>query len=277
MNRALLLVLLAAPLAGQMQTIALSADAEGRVVALSRDCRLWQIEGGRAAPISKELGAPGQCLDLAVAGQGAARRFYVTASGVGAGAMLLSFDVQGRSTKNWMVPTRRTISGVATTPNGETVYICSLQDAEVYSINISGKAEVTYLMQVAGATRLGPMALDAPRQRLYATDRFDGRLFSIDIPSHNFKTLAEGLGTPAALAIDPVDHRVFVADAARGKIMVLSPDRRGTAFIQFAPAVKLKEPLGIAFDRQRTLWVGDRGTGAIYGLAPNGSVTATIR
>jgi sugar lactone lactonase YvrE len=103
-------------------------------------------------------------------------------------------------------------------------------------------------------------------------------LYSVDLPTRRVTELARGLGEPAALAVDSVRRTVFVADAARHKIWVVSSDTPGQAPRDLAPTVKLREPLGLAFDAsRRTLWIGDHAESAFYSLSTDGHVTATVR
>ena len=68
-----------------------------------------------------------------------------------------------------------------------------------------------------------------------------------------------GSRTPVYVALDPLNGEVYVSDRVAGEIYVYSPD--GTYRRTFEPEPKPADwqPLGLAFDAQGNLYVGDLG------------------
>ena len=291
--RGLLLVLFAVPMAANLRPAALSAAADGSVFFVSYDCGLYRTGATQAISVAR-LGFP-RCTDLAVIpdDEVGGPRFLITTVKFGPGTSsarieisLTGYSASGRPLRSWSLPNGLSVSSVAADSVWRVAYVAGVQGGEIYALDLNGKSELRHLIEVKGASRLRCLTVDSQHHRLYAGDAFNGRLYVVDFNDHTAdgiptggrsRELAKDLGETAALAVDPVNRRIFVADAARRQIWIVPTDSSAASPRPFGPVKQWREPVGLAVDGTGGLWVGDRAAEAVYGLSREGSIKVTLR
>jgi hypothetical protein len=143
-----------------------------------------------------------------------------------------------------------------------TSLVATAFDANGSSATSSEIVDVTSAVYVAYANGGAP-----------AVARFDPRGASLPLPAGTFA----GLQNPVALAYDPDDREILVADAGLGKVFAF--DENGTALGSFAPQV-VAGVNGVAYDpNDGNVYVSGSGGVTVFsptGGAPNGGVPATF-
>lgn len=146
------------------------------------------------------------------------------------------------------------IAGMAVTNDG-TLYVCDPVNNQVRIVPPTGPAEVLAGDSGGGAGYYGD----------------------------NVPALASRLSGPTGLARDPLTGALFVADTGNGRVRLFTPGGRiytfagggGLAADTVAPATSafLMQPVGLALDHQKRLYITDRGTGKVRRVEADGRLT----
>jgi len=113
-------------------------------------------------------------------------------------------------------------AGMDIDPSTHILYLASPVSRKIYSVSLEGKERrVRFLSYVGLAKTIGPLAFDQPRRRLLAGDVQSGALYAVDIRNGEYKLIANGLGSPVALAFDKTFSILYVADYSNGRIQSL--------------------------------------------------------
>ena len=288
MRLALLVLVASVGFCAELRPVAL-ASADGALLALTADCHVLRLDGGkRGGEFALADAHFLQCLDMAAATQAGELRLFVVAAGSAlanqaaqqgrpTNQTLESYDSKGKHLHSWKVGGAAAgASAVGVDSSHQTVYVASLIGGEIYRLELGGKQEVQYVLQIPGASRIRALAVDPARGRLFAGDAFDGRLYVVDLARRRAELLSQGFGEPSALAYDGRARKLYVADVARRKIWTIRVDMKTTAIATFS-SVPFHEPLGLALDAAQNLWVCDRADRVIYGISPSGQVLQTVR
>lgn len=180
-----------------------------------------------------------------------------------------------RRRRSWRFNLPGTFAGLATSREEETVYIGNSQTGEILRLELSGRREVELWSRVNGVRVLGPLAVDAERDRLLAADPTTGILYGLGNADRESRRLAEIPGQPTALAVDAASGHLFIADPSGRRIWRLDLRASGAVPMVFAQADVFREPIGVAVVGGE-VWVADRFQGALYRLSPTGDVRETI-
>jgi DNA-binding beta-propeller fold protein YncE len=187
--------------------------------------------------------------------------------------LLARYSLAGAQLQTWSARA----AGVAIDPLHHIVYLGDAVTGEISSLSMNGTAtSPSFLVEVSGVNRLGPLAADAAGQRLFAADVGGGTIYVVDLPSRKSRLLASGMGEPAALSYDAELQRLYVADASRHCIWQISTNSPKPKPSIFSSAPELREPRGITVDAQHTVWVADHAALAVFKLSPAGLVVQSI-
>ena len=187
--------------------------------------------------------------------------------------LLARYSLAGAQLQTWSARA----AGVAIDPLHHIVYLGDAVTGEISSLSANGNAtSPSFLVEVSGVNRLGPLAADAAGQRLFAADVGAGTIYVVDLASRKSRLLASGLEEPAALSYDADQQRLYVADASRHCIWQISTNSPKPKPSIFSSAPQLREPRGISVDAQHTVWVADHAALAVFKLSPAGTVVQTI-
>ncbi|MGI9102222.1 MAG: SMP-30/gluconolactonase/LRE family protein [Terriglobales bacterium] len=193
--------------------------------------------------------------------------------------LLMQYSLDGREQQKWSV-FGRVLAGVAVDAKKGEVYLGDSSNAEILILNLgkgTARTGPQYFARVAGASRLGPITLDAEGHRLFAADVEQGKVYVIDLSRRKSALVASGLGEPSALTFSPTLRTLYVADAARRCIWQIQVDTAVPRLKTFSAVTELREPRGLAMRPDNTLWVADYGARAIFLLSPTGQVIQSIR
>jgi DNA-binding beta-propeller fold protein YncE len=189
--------------------------------------------------------------------------------------LLARYSLAGDQAQTWSA--RATFAGIAIDSVHHTVYVGDAVTGEISWLSMDGNStSPSFLVEVSGVTRLGPLAADAAGQRLFAADVGGGTIYVLDLASRKSHLLASGMGEPAALSYDADQQRLYVADASRHCIWQISTNSPKPKTIVFSSAPELREPRGITVDAQHTVWVADHAALAVFKLSPAGLVVQRI-
>lgn len=109
---------------------------------------------------------------------------------------------------------------------------------------------------------------------LWVADSGARMLYRFDLERGKVEYIQESKGvrlvTPAGVAVDNRNRRIFVADADLAKVLLF--DLEGTLLAQWVPPEGFKRPAGIALDQQGRLYVADVLAGEVVIFDPAGQV-----
>jgi hypothetical protein len=272
---------------GNEGPVALTWD-NGTVFALSVDCRVSRVEGGkRQGEIQLAAVGVSQCLDLAVLAREGRPNFFVVVAKPFVSAvsqqsskieqLIDRYDSQGKQTGYWRIGSAGGASAVASNPSDGTLYVATLTGGEIYRLDVGSKQELQYILQIPKATRIRSLAVDRVEGSLFAGDAFDGHVYRINIATRHADLIAEGLGEPTAMAFDSKMRRLYVADEARRSVWYVDVASKAPVPVRFWTAKDLLEPLGLTLDGSLQVWVGDRAGKAIHTVSPSGRLVQTVK
>ncbi len=187
--------------------------------------------------------------------------------------LLARYSLAGAQLQTWSARA----AGVAIDPVHHIVYLGDAVTGEISSLSMVGNAtSPSFLVEVSGVNRLGPLAADAAGQRLFAADVGAGTIYVVDLPSRKSRLFASGMEEPAALSYDADQQRLYVADASRHCIWQISTNSPKPKPGIFSSAPQLREPRGLTVDAQHAVWVADHAALAVFKLSPAGLVVQSI-
>lgn len=264
--------------AGKVQgPVAISALPSGTLVVLGGRGRLSLIDSasGAVTLLKNSLGyfTP---VDMAAARIGDTDSIYVALYNTALRQGLLArYSLAGAQTRTWLG--RTTFAGVAIDQVHKTVYLGDAITGEISSLSVDGNStSPSFLVEVSGVVRLGPLATDVAGQRLFAADVGGGTIYVVDLSSRKSRLLASGMGEPSALSYDAEQQRLYVADASHHCIWQISTNLPKPTTSVFSSATELREPRGLTVDAQHTVWVADHAALAVFKLSSGGQVIQTI-
>jgi DNA-binding beta-propeller fold protein YncE len=265
------------PIGRSQGPVAIAALPSGTLVVLGKRGRLSLIDSnsGRVTLLKDTLGYFSPA-DMAAARMGNVDSIFVALyDTVGRPGLLAKYSLEGSQLQTWNA--RATFAGVAVDPIHQTVYIGDAITGEISSLSMDENSSgPSFLAEVSGVTRLGPLAVDAAGQRLFAADVGEGAIYVVDLRSRKSRRLASGMGEPAALTYDADHQRLFVADASRHCIWQISTNSLKPKVSIFSSAPELREPRGITLDAQHSVWVADHAAIQVFKLSPDGLIVQRI-
>jgi DNA-binding beta-propeller fold protein YncE len=291
LNRCLYQVALALWLCAQMQSqmasqapsdkaqgpVAISALPSGELVVLGGRGKLSLIDpgSGRVRDLKSTLGyfTPP---DMVAAHIGDQDSIFVALYNASLRrGTLAQYSLSGQQLRMWMA--RSSIAGIAIDTSQQIAYLADPVTGEISSLALNGsRGDFTFVLEVAGITRVGPLAVDGERRRLFVADIGVGSIYAVDLASRKSHLLASGLGEPAALAYDSDQQVLYIADPARHKVWLLDTKPQKARLTTFSSAPELQEPRGIALDAHKQVWAADHRAIAVFKLSSDGAVVSKL-
>lgn len=263
--------------------IAISALPSGMVAILGSRGGLALVNPatGQRTPVKTSLGnfTP---LDMTAVHLGDQDFIFVTMywafssqSSQGNEALIVQYSPEGQEVHKWSA-LGRILAGIAVDANRRVAYLGSANSGDISQLNLDDPSSPKVVMHVAGASTIGPVALDTERQRLFAADLGSGSIYTIDLAHHKPRQLASA-GEPAALSYDSSQHKLYIADASRHRISQVSTEAARGKLTDFYAPSELREPRGVSVAPDHTVWVADFATGDVIHLSQAGKVLTTIQ
>jgi gluconolactonase len=164
------------------------------------------------------------------------------------------------------------------------LYACDFGIGAILKISPAGKTEI-YASGFARKAFNHPndLAFDASGN-LYFTDpksyserALDGRVFCVRAKDKTIIKLTDSLGFPNGIAFSPGGKQLYVCESVFGRILRFDVQADGSlhnkqVFVQLLGG----DPDGIDIDREGNLYVAHYGGGAVYVIAPDGSIRQKI-
>jgi len=191
--------------------------------------------------------------------------------------LVTEYSSDGQPMHTWSA-LNRAFDGITVDPSRGLLYLGDGVRGEISTLDLqqNATAEPKSFIEVAGISRLGSLAFDPDRQRLFAADVGKGGIYVVDLQARKSRPLVSSLGEPAALAYDATKARLYVADAARRCIWQVPLNGRSPRASVFSSASELREPRGLAIDAGGNLWVADFGAQAVFKLGPRGEIVQKV-
>jgi sugar lactone lactonase YvrE len=124
------------------------------------------------------------------------------------------------------------------------------------------------------ADTVGPLAVDAERQRLYAADARYGHIYEVGLRSRGTKRVFDSGGDVRALVWHSAKRRLFAADADKSRIWVIDPQQpEGKPPSITGP---YRQPSGVALSPDGSVWVADQRQSRIYRITEEGKVAVSF-
>jgi DNA-binding beta-propeller fold protein YncE len=113
----------------------------------------------------------------------------------------------------------------------------------------------------------GPVLATPGPQTAWVVDTGAGTLLRLSPDGRSVAQRVRGLVSPVAAAVNPADHRVWVTDTFRGRVVAI--DSAGSAAVTVT-GFESPESIAIAGDGS-VIWVADEVAGIVVRLAPDGT------
>jgi len=111
----------------------------------------------------------------------------------------------------------------------------------------------------------------------YGKDKFDGRIFKVNIKKKEVHVVADSLAFPNGIAFFPDGKKIFVCESALNRILSFNADNDGSLSNKKVFAeLPGGDPDGLAFDIEGNLYAAHFGGGAIYVFSPEGILKEKI-
>jgi DNA-binding beta-propeller fold protein YncE len=242
---------------------------------------IFDLETGFKTPVKETLGnfTP---LDMGAARLGNQDSIFVTMywaissqSSQSNEGLVVQYSLQGQELHRWSV-LGHIFGGLAVDGANQVIYLGDSVNGDISTLAVGEKTTPTFIAHVAGAYRLGPLAVDVDAHRVFAGDVEQGSVYVVDLVHRKSRLLVSGLGGPAALTYEPSQHMLYIADAGRHCVWQVAVDTTAPRAIVFSSASELDEPRGIATGTERTLWVADYGARRVFHLSPTGRVIGEL-
>lgn len=157
--------------------------------------------------------------------------------------------------------------GLAMDAEAGVAYATNSSNNVVYRVQIGQqKGGVREIATVAGAERIGAVAVDPAGRRLFVSDLGQPRVHVVPLQGKDIRTIElQGSYDVRALAWSAADKRLYMADSGRETIWSVDP---ATSNVQPAMKdVRFKAPAGLAFAADGSLWMVDEGAITAFQLS----------
>ncbi len=167
--------------------------------------------------------------------------------------------------------------GATGDPEGQKVYLTT-QDAIYVADVVTDSPAPKLLTRIQGPMKLRRLVVDTARQRLFALDSAEGRVFLMDLGKSSPQPIlvADGLGKASDIDINLRTGTVYVVNAETRQVWQLACEGSRCTKQVFARSDAFKRPFRLEITRDGTVWVADAKASRIFGLDPDGSIRHTI-
>jgi DNA-binding beta-propeller fold protein YncE len=155
------------------------------------------------------------------------------------------------------------LTGIAVHPRTGTVYTVNSWERQIYAREIVSSGfspSFKIISDFPDAAALGPLAIDAQKDRLFVLDSVSGKLFEVDLTRLTKSVFAYNLNDGRALAVSGAKRLLYVA-RRREVVSVALDDAADRKTVWRG----LKDPTGLAVDSTQRLWIADRETNSVVG------------
>ncbi len=163
-------------------------------------------------------------------------------------------------------------------PKGDTLYLATQE--RLYAASLSKKKpRPRPIAEIDISSEPGWMLFDEHGRRLLLTDSARGRLYLVQLGSGapRVHLVADGLGWPASVQVDPNTQALYVADTKGRQIWRLRCDaERCSAPQVFARSQEFVGPNRLAIGNDGTVWVADPAARKIFAVGPDGKIARTV-
>jgi len=190
--------------------------------------------------------------------------------------VIAEYDLDGTQLHDWHFP-GHVFRGMTIDPSNQIMYLTDGTSLSIYKLDLKaalGKIQPEFFAHVAGASLLGPIALDAASGTVFVGDLEQGNIYSVSVSDHRSRRLVSSLGVPAGLAFDKTSHRLLIADAAKKCVWQVDVNAVGPVPVRLPKGPEFREPRGVAVSAGPKVWVADFQLNKIFVLSPSGTFTA---
>jgi hypothetical protein len=194
---------------------------------------------------------------------------------------MVSFDLNlvGSESVVW-TEIHADVSFTAAVGGAETATLYLVRAGELYFADTTQKkVRATRVSQFDEEITLERLDIDREANRIYASDRDQGKLYVIDLDedSPTPKLVVSDLGVPIDLQVDP-GQPILVADAVGRRILEIdcsTGDRCGAPRL-FASIPEFQRPVTVTRGSDGTVWVGDIDARALFAFDPGGNLIRVL-
>jgi DNA-binding beta-propeller fold protein YncE len=197
--------------------------------------------------------------DMAYASFGGEESVLVAGTQSG-GGIVARYGVTGKLLQTWAF--RNVCSGIDFVASNHSAYVATSDSNEIYQLDLQ-KADITFVSRIPGASKLGPLAFDESKQKIYVADIAAGDIYEYALATKSSKVLIANLSAPTALSFDPDAALLYIADPGRRAIFTVNPRSTKPVATQFVSS-PLKSPYGMALMSNDRLAVADYGANSIF-------------
>jgi hypothetical protein len=254
---------------------ALSKSADGDVFALDSAGSIFrlrvvnqQFTDVRSYPLPSFSSA----IDCVSSQLGGKTSVFITARGQSV-SYLYEYSREGYLQRTWT--TFSPLSGLDVDSSAHILYVTRSDQAVIYQIDLSKKGELRGIGSVAGATRLGPIVLDANHGQLYLGDLVSGAIYQFDIHTRHSHVIATSHESVGALALSADASNLYIAAPDQRRVYSLELHTNGT-IRTFSHIREFRSPTGLTILNNGSLLVADDVAGKIFLLSQDGELQATF-
>jgi DNA-binding beta-propeller fold protein YncE len=178
------------------------------------------------------------------------------------------YAIDGRSLDYW--PLANIGAGITCNDATHSVYLATSNSNEIYHLDLDNR-KLSYISQISGARKIGPLTIDPANQVLYVADIDAGVIYEHSIRTESTKRLASGFSAPSALYFDAPTGRLYVADAGLRKIVFVDTHAKKQVLTDFVSS-PLKSPTGFALLSGGIAAVTDLRANQVYLFSSRGAL-----
>jgi hypothetical protein len=242
-------------------------NADGSVAALSKDGGEYK----RILTIPPEL----QAADIVSAEREGKIELVIVASmkGPTPTGRVLKYSLEGQLQQSWTLPFSPLNADID--PRSNVLYLTAGASGEIFSVDLKQTASVTRLATVQDSRLLGPIVFVQATNHLFAADIFTGNLFDIDVGRKQSTLVSQHFGQVTSMSLDPTGRLLYIADSAGRRLLTYSLSNR--LLVRSTTYSRLLQITSVASSYEKDkVWVGDRASGAVYIVSPNGAIISRI-
>ena len=247
--------------------IALALKATQELLILQTDGRVFSLDARRE--VVREIyrvPAKYQPMDLSIGYRGGPDYCVTLNSRVGSGSFLLQLLPDNRQV--WTnLAQRGLVVGVVIDARRRSAYVTQAFDNVVHRLPLGEeKARPFEIVSLPQASRIGALALDSVKQRLFVADLDGSDIFVVNLGSGAVQRVPlKDVSDPRALAWSPATDRLYVADAGHRTVWAVDVSGGNSQTEAFSDK-RIYEPSALAV-ADRTLWVADKRSRRLFEVA----------
>jgi DNA-binding beta-propeller fold protein YncE len=207
---------------------------------------------------------PADMTDSSVSGQ---ESVLIAGTQLGRG-IVARYALDGKELQTWAF--RNICSGIDFGASSHTAFVATSDSNEIYRLSPEG-SKTTFVARIPNATKLGPLAFDEGRQKIYVADVAAGAIYQYSMAAKSSKVLVSNLSAPTALSFDPETGRLYIADPGRRAIFTVDTRSSNPTATEFV-SDPLKSPYGMALLSSNRMAVADFGANSVFVFSSKGAL-----